>query len=310
VEKYLNRCIDSILCQTYTNLEIILVDDGATDSSGKICDEYKAKDDRIKVIHKLNGGLSSARNAGLDMAKGDYIGFVDSDDYIASDMYELLVNELNGSEKDIANVMHVRAYESGKNEPSCVPHVKNETFSSKEYLEELLLHLGDVSVWSKLFPKKLIADLRFVQGVLNEDLLFMIELIKKIENIRFIGKVGYYYFVREDSITSRYSKAFVDMQKNSLKVLEYVEKNYPILKRQASRFALYQNMVYLLDLPQELANKANQVYCSALSFVRKNTLRNLFNKYLRLKDRVILCVLMFAPKTLAKIFQNKKRKNK
>lgn len=90
VEKYLHKCINSILNQTYKNLEIILIDDGSTDNSGKICDEYALKDNRIKVIHKENGGLSSARNAGLDICSGDYIGFVDSDDYIAEDMYEYL----------------------------------------------------------------------------------------------------------------------------------------------------------------------------------------------------------------------------
>ena len=90
-EKYLKRCFDSILSSTYENLEVILVDDGSPDNSGKICDEYAARDSRIRVIHKKNGGLSSARNAGLDIATGDYVTFVDSDDYIASDIYEKLV---------------------------------------------------------------------------------------------------------------------------------------------------------------------------------------------------------------------------
>ena len=90
VELYLEKCIESIINQTYKNLEIILVDDGSTDSCGKICDEYAKKDNRIKVIHKINGGLSDARNKGMEIAKGKYIGFVDGDDYVASDMYETL----------------------------------------------------------------------------------------------------------------------------------------------------------------------------------------------------------------------------
>ena len=92
VEKYVEKCINSIINQTYKNLQIILVDDGSKDNSGKICDEFKLKDNRIEVIHKNNGGLSDARNAGLKLAKGDYIGFVDSDDYIEADMYETLYN--------------------------------------------------------------------------------------------------------------------------------------------------------------------------------------------------------------------------
>lgn len=101
VEKYLNRCLDSILNQTFTDFELILVDDGSTDNSGIICDEYKTKDNRIKVIHKENGGLSSARNAGLDIARGRYIGFVDSDDFISKDMYQILYNEAEKNKADM-----------------------------------------------------------------------------------------------------------------------------------------------------------------------------------------------------------------
>lgn len=107
MEKYLGRCIDSILVQTHTNIEVILVDDGSTDSSPQVCDDYAKRDPRIKVIHKSNGGLSSARNAGLDIATGDYIGFVDSDDYISTDMYKVLAERLDNSDCEIANVMYV-----------------------------------------------------------------------------------------------------------------------------------------------------------------------------------------------------------
>ena len=109
IEAYLRKCIDSILAQTYTNLEIILVDDGSTDNSGEICNEYAAKDARIRVIHKGNGGLSSARNTGIDIATGKYIGFVDSDDYLAPDMYEKLLGAIVNNHADISvcNVHHV-----------------------------------------------------------------------------------------------------------------------------------------------------------------------------------------------------------
>ena len=101
-EPYLRKCVDSVLAQTYTNLEVILVDDGSPDDCGKICDEYAAKDSRVKVIHKENGGLSSARNCGLDVATGKYIGFVDSDDWIDPDMYETLLGLLLRYDADIA----------------------------------------------------------------------------------------------------------------------------------------------------------------------------------------------------------------
>lgn len=308
VEKYLKRCIDSILQQSYKNLEIILVDDGSTDASGSICDEYKVKDNRIIVVHKRNGGLSSARNVGLDVANGEYIGFIDSDDYISNNMYELLINEIKEySCNIISNIMYVRAYESGENISSRVPHRQNEVFTGEKYLEELLLHVGDVSVCTKLFPKELISNIRFPEGLLNEDLLFMVALIKNISKIRFVGEVGYYYFVREKSISSGYGKSIIDMQKNALSVLDYVRLNYPQLKKQAYRFALYQNMAYLLAVPKAEVNKENLIYCSALKFVRKNTIKNIFNKYLKVKEKGILLGLMIMPQYLARIFQKKHR---
>ena len=307
VENYLRRCIDSILSQTYKQLEIILVDDGSTDRSPEICDEYQKKDDRIVVIHKANGGLSSARNAGLNVAKGEYIGFVDSDDYISKDMYQLLFQRIKNSECDIANIMYVRAFESGEIISSCVPHDKDESFSSESYLEELLLHVGDVSVCTKLFPKELIGNVRFLEGVLNEDLLFIMGLIKRINQIQFVGSTGYYYFVRKKSISSGYGKSVIDMQKNSLTVLDFVKINFPQLKKQGYRFALYQNMAYLLAIPKEEAKQDNQTYRNALKFIRKNTVKNLCNRSLKLKEKLILCGLMIAPKVLAGKFQKKHR---
>lgn len=305
VEKYLSRCVDSILQQTYKNIEVVLVDDGSTDNSGNICDLYGQKDDRIVVVHKKNGGLSSARNAGLDIAKGDYIGFIDSDDFISANMYELLVKELVYDSCKISNIMYVIAYASGEQRASRVPHTKNEVLSVERYLEELLLHLGDVSVCTKLFPKTLIGDVRFAEGILNEDLLFMVELLKKISEICFVGEVGYYYYRREQSISSGYGKSFIDMQKNALTILEFAKKEFPQLRKQAYRFALYQNMAYLLAVPKGEAKSDNGIYCSALKFVRKNTLKNLSNRFLRVKEKVILCGLMLAPKLLAFIFQKK-----
>ncbi|MEG0087047.1 MAG: glycosyltransferase, partial [Niameybacter sp.] len=101
VEKYLPKCIESILAQSFTDFEVILIDDGATDKSGEICEEYANKDTRIKIIHKENGGLSSARNAGIELSNGNYIGFVDSDDFIHPQMYEILLREARSSNSDV-----------------------------------------------------------------------------------------------------------------------------------------------------------------------------------------------------------------
>ena len=283
------------------------MDDGSSDNCPQICDGYAQKDSRVRVIHKENGGLSDARNAGLDVATGYYVGFVDSDDYISPDMYSQLYDKIKGDESYIANCIYVRSFDSGETMPSRVPHNTDEDIATSNYLEELLLHIGDVSVCTKLFPRVLIGDLRFVVGKLNEDLLFMIQLLKNIQGIKFVGQLGYYYYVREKSITSRYGKAFIDMQKNTTWVLEYVQQNYPILKKQAVRFALYQNMAFLLAIPVEEAVKTNEVYCNALKFVRKNTIKNIFNPYLKVKEKIILVGLVVLPKTITKIFRRKHR---
>ena len=308
VEKYLVRCVDSIINQTYKNLEIILVDDGSPDNCGAMCDEYAKQDERIKVIHKENGGLSSARNAGLDAATGDYIAFVDSDDRITPDAYENLVFALGERVDAIANFMYEREYENGETTtPTVIPHVADETFSKEEYVSELMMHVGDVSACTKLFPRCVIGDLRFPMGVLNEDLIFMLEITDRIKEIIFVGKVGYYYFIREGSTSSGYGKAIADMQKNSLWALEFVNARYPALKRRAMRFAIHQNMAYLLVLPRELSKRSNPSFKSAIKFIRKNMLLAMINKHINVKHKFVIAVLGLFPRTTAKIYKKKRK---
>ncbi|MBQ8894622.1 MAG: glycosyltransferase [Clostridia bacterium] len=306
MDKYLSRCIDSILAQTYANLQIILVNDGSTDSSPQLCDQYADEDDRIVVVHKSNGGLSSARNAGIDVAIGDYVGFVDSDDYIAPDMYEQLIQRMGSSDAEISNVMYVRVDEKAVESPSKVPHFRDEEISSPDFAKELMLHLGDVSVCTKLFSRALFKDVRFCENKLNEDLLFILELLSKIKVIHFVGKVGYYYFSRSGSISNGYGKAVEDMVENSVVAMELVKGQFPHLAEAAERFALYQHMAYLLLLPQELAKKGNAIYLNAVRFVRKNFLKNIGNRYLSPKNKLVLFLQIFLPRTTGRIFRTLK----
>lgn len=308
VEKYLARCVDSIINQTYKNLEIILVDDGSPDGCGAMCDEYAKRDERIKVIHKENSGQSAARNAGLDLATGDYIGFVDSDDRLAPGAYENLLKVLDGKSDAIANFMYEREFSNGTRCPSIIPHTKDEIISVENYVSELMMHVGDVSACTKLFPRGVIGDLRFAVGILNEDLLFMLEIATKIKEIVFVGKVGYYYFVREGSTSWGYGKAIVDMQKNALWALGFVSEKYPALKSRAIRFALYQNMAYLLALPKDLAKRSNASFKSAIRFIRRNSIKAVFNKHLGAKQKVIISALVLFPRLIAKIYKNKNGK--
>ena len=305
-EAYLNKCVDSLLCQTYENLQIVLVNDGSKDASPEICDGYARQDKRVTVVHKANGGLSSARNAGLAVAQGQYIGFVDSDDHVSPEMYEKLYMAIVNTGCDVANVMYERIDENGVTSPSAVPHKEDKIIEAQDFVRELMMHTGDVSVCTKLFKRELFESVKFGEGKLNEDLLFMLDAFSHIKKVAFVGHVGYYYFIRSGSISSGYGKAVIDMVGNSLVAKDFVTRTYPSLKREAARFALYQHMAYLLLVPKDQANKANLVYKGALKYVRRNVWKNLFNKFLTSKNKLILVMLTVMPKKLAHKYQVKR----
>lgn len=241
VEKYLERCLDSILRQTYTNLEILVIDDGSKDNSGKICDEYEAKDSRIKVIHKINGGLSDARNAGLKIATGEYIGFVDSDDYIADDMFETLYNL---SENNSADISIVSFYEIYKDKIIGVRNDKTLTKMTKEEaLKELLIDTNIQSyAWNKLFKKELFEGLNFPVGKNFEDIATTVLLFEKAENVVVLQEPKYYYLRRDDSIIGhRNSKTYIDY-------LEVIYDKYMYLKDKYPNIEVYNAYNYVINM--------------------------------------------------------------
>lgn len=308
MEKYLSRCVESVLSQTYTDLQIILVDDGSTDSSAQMCDEYALRDSRIRVVHKENGGLSSARNAGLEVATGKYIGFVDSDDYISPDFYESLVNAIGDKTTEIANGRYARVDENGNLRPSCVPHERCEDVTPVCFAKELMLHVGDVSVCSKLFPSELLSDLRFNEDKLNEDLLFILDILSKIEVIHFTDVVGYFYYIRSGSISSRYGKAIIDMVENSLIAKNFIDSKFPELVRVTERFVLYQHMAYLLAIPKAEAARENTVFRNAVRYIRRHIWQMVTNPYLKLQNKVLIIALAAFPHLAASFYRKRKGK--
>lgn len=212
VEKYLERCIESIRKQTYSNFEIILVDDGSPDSCPYICDEYAKKDKRIVVIHKKNGGLSDARNAGIKIAKGEYISFIDSDDYIHQDMYECLLNILIENKADIAVCDAVKVYDENcvvKDEGKSRIHVYTGTHAV-ENIFDAELYLRSVVAWGKLYRKSLFDDVRYPKGKINEDEFTTYRLFYKSDRVVYIDKKYYFYFQRKDSIMGSKQKRISD----------------------------------------------------------------------------------------------------
>lgn len=226
VEKYLKKCIDSILAQSYTNIEVILIDDGSPDNCGKICDEYTSLDKRIVVVHKKNGGLSSARNAGLDIANGDYIAFVDSDDYIHKDYIKCMINEAQKSNADLVMCNVVSVDEKGEvlKKYNCIEGSVNRTEFWTNYYYSHYYELGMISC-NKLYKKYIWKKLRFPNGKVHEDEFVLFHVINQSRIISVINKELYYYFQRSDSITGIYTIKRLDYCEAFLKRALYFHKN-------------------------------------------------------------------------------------
>ena len=299
--KYLDRCINSIINQTYSNIEIILVDDGSTDESPQICEDFAKKDPRIRVIHKINGGSSSARNAGLDDCKGEYVGFVDSDDWITETMYEELLNVIDNPEMIATTKMYYVQDEIVSYEYKSNP----EIISEEKFLRSILLKKEDCSVCSKLFPRNVIEGQRFDENRLNEDILYLVYLIGKFKTIAYTGSAGYYYYQREGSISHQFGKAIHDMIYNSSTIRKYIEIEYPNFRREAEMFELFQFMSFLLACPYKYNRKSDDTYIYSLNYVRKNVYKGLKNPFFSIKDKIKLLGLVFFPKLMSKIVETK-----
>lgn len=217
VERYLDDCVNSILCQTFQDFEILLVDDGSTDSSGILCDEWAAKDKRISVIHKANGGLSYARNAGTVKAQGQYICFLDSDDFIAKDWLENLHTSIESSGADIAKGGIFYVKDSAELNPfsdnieayHTISFKKEETISSYEYLRRLINYEGYRCVTNHIIKAELCKNCPFPEGRTNEDHRVYFSYIKNSGKIFMGSFCGLYYRQRTGSITNSYNPRFI-----------------------------------------------------------------------------------------------------
>lgn len=259
VDKYLERCLDSIINQTYNNLEIILIDDGSTDKSAKICDVYKNKDQRIVVIHKKNEGVSSARNYGLKIAHGNYVGFVDSDDYINSNMYEILYANFLKYNVDISmcnyNIIKQRTVDSRYHE-----NLKNDDFiiENKEQFYKMLNQFYFKGfLWNKLFKKDNAKKIGFRSDIsFCEDLLFVAEYAQACNTFCYYKKPLYNYVIRESSaIRSKISL-------KTLSVIKAYEEIIKILNKFAKDEVIeykYSEMLWFIKVYNELKKERKKL---------------------------------------------------
>ena len=226
VEPYLRRCLDSIVNQTYTNLEIILVDDGSPDRCPQICDEYATKDNRITVIHKKNGGLSDARNTGLDFCKGEYVSFVDSDDWVANSFIESLIREINNHNADIgvANFIRTTSPSSAKINPNYSRNI--EELDSLQSVKKLWTnnYVTFVTAWGKIYKTSLFSSIRFPKGKIHEDEYTTYKLLYRASKTVFLNTPLYFYFQRDDSIMANVSS-------DSLRILDAMVDRYHFFKK-------------------------------------------------------------------------------
>ena len=238
VEPHLCKCVDSILAQTYQNLEIILVDDGSPDNCPAICDAYAAQDRRVRVIHKPNGGLSDARNAGLDVMTGDYVAFVDSDDWIEPQMYEKLLYYLKQFHADIAFGGVADDFEQNGTTITTKTSDYGNTPFSLDHIEAMRRYFhSSWAAWDKLYKATLFRDIRYPVGEINEDEAIVLQLLSKCSRVCYSGEIFYHYMKRpgSGSITvSDFSVKKLDWQKHCADNLKFIQENDPELEADAA----------------------------------------------------------------------------
>ena len=309
VEKYLDRCIKSVINQTLVDIEIILVNDGSTDSSGEMCDEYAKKDSRIKVIHKLNGGLSSARNEGLKYATAELVGFIDSDDWITVDMYEYLYNLQQNNNADIVSCSYLLA----KNYPTKLKNLKTKefVFTRDEALNNYLKmgvfeRINDYSAWKKIYKKELFSDVEFPDGMLFEDMPTNFRLIQKCSKYVYSTKICYFYFQNSISITrNQYSKRHNDLIKSSEMIGLYAKKEDNDIQKLAKILRIKSYFSLLTKVVRFGVNDdVDDVYISEnLLIPFRNEYKTFMNSKFSWKIKILGTLYNLAWKYTKKIFQ-------
>lgn len=298
VDIYLKRCVDSILEQTFEGFEVILVDDGSLDNSSEICNRYSESDKRVKVIHKKNGGLSSARNAGLNIAKGKYIAFIDSDDYVSKNMFKTMLNLALSNNYDIVSCGFKRFYEYSCNEAVCRGTIYK--YSNIEALSNYLLEYDNINrkidtvVWNKIYKRQLFNDITFPEGKIYEDGYVTYKLLYKANNIAHIDDELYYYFQRQDSISnSGFSENDVKSYDDWRDIFRFVYINTNSLSNLAGNKYIKKNInmyIKICKYKEKINNSKNYKISIKSDLVKdfKRLIKLDINKELRLELRLFM----------------------
>ncbi|MBQ3556569.1 MAG: glycosyltransferase [Oscillospiraceae bacterium] len=296
VEPYLRKCLDSIVNQTYRNLEIILVDDGSPDNCPAICDEYAARDERIVVIHQKNGGLSAARNSALDISTGEYLGFVDSDDWIEPDMFEYLLTNMCSVDADIGFCGHIEEYPN-RSKQKCWPQaeVMDRENALKNLLEDKTLHNY---VWDKLWKRELFNGVRFPAGKTFEDMAVVHRPFINAQRVVFLPEAKYHYLQRpgsilaDASIRNRINFFLAAQQRYDEMIVDWPQFR-PLLEAQCLATTVHIWSGYWFS-PKETRTQYKEQLWDIAAFARPRLQTALQHTHLGLAGRLVLRLVPYA----------------
>jgi len=301
VESYLKKCVDSVVEQTLKNIEILAVDDGSTDDSGKILDEYAAKDSRIRVFHERNGGVSRARNIGLENAKGKYVAFVDSDDFLPLDIYESAVDLLEAEHCDMLQFSLFWVDEKG----NVLKKMQNKTQSidSKHFFKAYKSYIITGIVCDKVFKREKINGNRFLENLpVSEDQLFISMYLDEIDKVKILEKVGYFYYQRDNSVTHEFinSKHFSDIDLFTRFFKDGVLTKESLSGRMISIFMSKKSLSLILSM------LANNIYTERYFELRNIFLDNLkdvfINRSVSFTNKVCAFMIWVCPKLFYSLY--------
>ena len=294
VEKYLKRCLDSIINQTYKNIEIILVNDGSKDNSRDICEEYEKKYENISLINQENGGLSAARNTGLKHINGEAVTFVDSDDWLESDAIEYYVDSMKKHNVDmvVTNNISTKGYQEKTSQPDSLTE---EVLTQEEYAKKFFKIDGnsiEYYAWSKLYKREIMEGVEFPVGLFAEDVLGTCRYMKNAQSIFYSNRVTYNYFINDNGLTAKFGDKDFDLEKIWDTIVEesraYENQNflkYAVINRKRIDFNLLCRIA-LADNKKDNLKKYDKKIKELLKSIREN--KQLLSEYLPFSRKVIL----------------------
>lgn len=304
VEEWLDRCVQSLVTQTYQNLEIILVDDGSTDACPVICNEWMKKDNRIVVLHQVNSGPSAARNTGIDFAHGKYVSFVDSDDWVDSRFVEILHQIVIDSQCDLAECGVFETFgESWENSYEFTAEINSKSEAMQAHLEDTRY---TCVVWNKMYRHEIIDFIRFPDGKLHEDLFWTYQVINECETLAHTRAPLYYHFHRKDSITgNQYSPVRIaDMSEGGFQRLQFLIKYYPELADIARIKYCSQNFWFIQLIMRKHMENGGACISQILNRIHSMGISWLFHSNAaKMKEKVWLSLFYFFP-TLTCVLRN------